>query len=92
MHASSHTHAAAWAKFSRCSVNDKRVSEDWMARWNKGGKARNTLFLDFLNNNWLPANITGYQCRVHVFALTPMQVTVWCADLGVPVPANWWED
>ena len=41
-------------------------------------------------NNWLASNVTTCQVVVHVFSLGPLAWTVWCADLGVSVPAEWW--
>jgi hypothetical protein len=40
---------------------------------------------------WVPANIVGYQLRVHIFSLgPPVRWTVWTGDLGVPIPVAWW--
>jgi len=41
-------------------------------------------------NNWLASNISGYQMAVHVFSRSPLRLTVYCADLGEVIPANWW--
>ncbi len=47
---------------------------------------------NFVNNTWIPANITDYACAVHVFSLNPLRVTVWTGDIGLTPPANWWTD
>jgi hypothetical protein len=45
----------------------------------------------WINNTWVPANITGYQLVVKVFAITPTVQIQWMAlDIGEPVPPNWW--
>lgn len=44
-----------------------------------------------LNNNILP-NITKgqYQMRVHVFSVSPLNLTVCAANIGETIPDNWW--
>lgn len=43
-------------------------------------------------NTWCAANISDYQMVVHVFSISPVQLTVWTGNLGVTIPANWWVD
>lgn len=45
---------------------------------------------DFLNTTWIPANITGYQMQIHITNINPFQFLVLTADIGAPIPANWW--
>ncbi len=46
----------------------------------------------YVNGTWIPANIEGYQARIHVFSLTPFSFTVGTWNLGLVIPANWWAD
>ena len=46
---------------------------------------------NYVNGTWIPANIDGYQMRVHVFSLNPLRVTVGTWNLGESIPANWWD-
>ena len=43
-------------------------------------------------NTWLAGQISGYQAVVHVFALSPLRLTIYTAELGRTIPANWWVD
>lgn len=46
---------------------------------------------DHINNVWLPPILNGeYQMQAHVFSLSPFVITVFSANLGVNIPANWW--
>lgn len=45
----------------------------------------------YINSIWIPANVSGYQMQVHVFSLNPLRVTVWTGNIGIPIPANWWQ-
>ena len=47
---------------------------------------------NYLNTVWIPANVTGYQMRIHVFQLNPLRVTVGTWNMGLTIPTNWWED
>jgi hypothetical protein len=44
----------------------------------------------WINTVWIPANISGYVCAVHVFSIAPFHVTVYTGDFGTAIPANWW--
>lgn len=41
-------------------------------------------------NNWLAANKGDYQMVCHVFSVSPIKLTVGTFDLGITIPANWW--
>ena len=43
-------------------------------------------------NTWLAANLVNYQARVHVFALSPLRVTVGTWNAGLPIEPNWWQE
>jgi hypothetical protein len=46
---------------------------------------------NWIHTVWVPANIEGYQLRVHIFSLgPPVRWTVWTGNLGVAIPATWW--
>jgi hypothetical protein len=42
-------------------------------------------------NKWFAFNFTTEQVRVHVYSLDPLKVTCIVANIGVPIPDNWWE-
>lgn len=46
---------------------------------------------NYINNTWIPANITEYQASVHVFSINPLRTTVGTWELGESIPANWWD-
>lgn len=45
----------------------------------------------WVNNIWIPANITGFQMRVHVFSLSPLRVTIGTWNTGETISTNWWQ-
>ena len=55
------------------------------AQFNDTAKVEN-----YLNNTWLPANVTDYQMRVHVFSLNPLRYTIGTWNLGEAIPSVWW--
>jgi hypothetical protein len=55
------------------------------------GSANTIAKAETFANNWLASNVDGYQMRVHVFSLNPLRITIGTWDLGLDIPANWWE-
>lgn len=46
---------------------------------------------DYINNFWIPSlRITDYQLEVHVFSLSPLELTVYSANIGEKIQQNWW--
>jgi len=45
---------------------------------------------NFVNDTWIPANVVGYQMKIHVFQLNPLRFTIGTWNLGMPIPNNWW--
>lgn len=45
---------------------------------------------NWVNTVWIPANIVGYQMRVHVFSISPVIATVGTWNLGETIDPNWW--
>ena len=46
----------------------------------------------YINNVWIPTNVSGFQMQVHIFSRSPLRLTVFTANLGIAIPANWWMD
>jgi hypothetical protein len=46
----------------------------------------------FINTIWIPANVTDYQMRVHVFSIAPLRVALGTWNMNETIPPNWWED
>lgn len=44
----------------------------------------------WINNVWIPANITGYLMAVHIFSLNPLRATVCTSNVGTPILDGWW--
>jgi hypothetical protein len=46
----------------------------------------------YINNTWIPAHIdtSQYQMVCHVFSVNPPVLTLWTANIGEPIPPNWW--
>ncbi len=45
---------------------------------------------NYLNNTWIPANVTDYQMRVHVFSTPPLNLVVGTWNLNEIISDNWW--
>ena len=45
---------------------------------------------DYINNTWIPANVSGYQMLVHVISRNPLRVAVGTWNIGMTIPPNWW--
>jgi hypothetical protein len=46
----------------------------------------------YINNTWIPANVTDYQMKVHIFSMNPMRYTIGTWDLGMTIPLIWWSE
>jgi len=46
----------------------------------------------YINDVWIPANVTGYQMRAHVFSRLPLRVTVGTWNFGITILESWWLD
>jgi hypothetical protein len=46
----------------------------------------------YINGTWIPAHIdtSAYQMVCHVFSVNPPVVSIWCGNIGEPIPPNWW--
>lgn len=43
-------------------------------------------------NSWLASNVNSCQMVCHIFSINPVKATIYTANLGDSIPANWWVD
>jgi hypothetical protein len=48
----------------------------------------------YINNTWIPANLdpTEFTTQVHIFSIQPLNATIFTANVGEPIPPNWWQE
>lgn len=44
----------------------------------------------WINNDWIPLNVSGYQMQVHIISKSPLRATIYTANNGEKIPDNWW--
>lgn len=72
------------------SIIDKNSSRTLTFSTLSGSLNTATKVENYINNTWIPANITDYEAAIHVFTLNPLRYTIWTGNKGMTPPTNWW--